>query len=547
MVVDFSRGSIKMALAESACEAVRFRGITRFDEGPGEPDGPGEVTALDTQRIVDLIRPEVQRRGWRGLPAACLLSGAATSTQSFQFPPMPAPDLRRAIGLKMSETLHFDLEQACFDHRRLSEQKPDAPTLTLVAAARIDAIRQGVSALRQAGLRPVAIGAAAESLANLSQCTSLWNSQEASIHVDLGTDSAILNLFEGNQLRFSREIETGSSAFVRALMRPILTPQGPVQLTLEEAQQVHAAAGFPMEEASLPHGVRASDILPLVEPVAQRIAAEIGRSIDYLCALLDRPGIDKVVLSGSAGTMRNLDRFLQDSLGTLVVCSDPVARAMSHWRLAVCDDHPPDLADFSAILGYSLGNRQPINLLPREEQLVQLVERVSSVRKTAVPTIAALGFCIAFAGIPIESTYQSAGENLERTLEQVDARMRRKAADGVEQLRTDEALGRVRSARGVIPDWTGILKELAAILPQAVQIISLEAQSSRGSAELTLEARIHPERSPFYAVTSRLTVALAESPFFEDVHVIGASMASGESRGRYEATFRVVAGGADPP
>lgn len=534
-----------MALAESAGEAVRFRGITRIPVHRSASRGPDDTSHVDVSRVAELLRGEVQRHGWQGLPAACLLSGAATSTQSFLMPPMSKEDMRRALALKLGDTLHFELEQASFDYRRLvqANSQDDAPALTLVASAKIDAVGEAVTTLRRAGLKPVAIGAAAESLANLSQCTSLWDTEESSIHVDIGADSTILNLFEGNLLRFSREIDVAGSAFTSALMRPILTEGGAIELTFDQARQIQIT-GYPRDDldAALPFGIRSSDVLPLMEPVAQRLAVEIRRSVDYLCGLLDRTRIDSIVLSGPAGRMRNLDLFLQDNLNTPVVHCDPVARAMSHWRLAVVDENPPDLAGFSAILGYSLGHHQPINLLPHEERLDQLVQRVSGVRKAVVAPVAAAGVCLALAGVPLGRTYDHSTTILTDASARLDAGLSRRDELAAERERRERELHRMRFARGLVPDWTGLMKELSVIVPDQVQITLLSAQSSASEPTLELHAVVHAGRYPFDTVTSRLSAALARSPFFADVHVIEASLGRGDEPGLFEAELSLLAG-----
>ena len=540
VVVDYGRGSIKIALAESAQEAVRFHGIKEI------PVPRGSASSDDSAAFAaELLEAEIGRRGWRGMRGACLLSGAATSTQSFIFPPMPREDLRRAIELKLDDTLHFDVAGSSFDFRRMAERlgAEDGPGLTLVAAARMEAIREGVGALRAAGLRPVAVGAAAESLANLSQCTSLWDSEEASIHVDMGTHSAILNLFEGRRLRLSREIETAGEAFTAALMRPILTEGGPVHLSYAEAEEVKEAAGYPRDgdERALPHGVRSSEILPLMEPVAQRIVAEIERSIGYLCSLLGRSRIDGIVLSGPAGRMKNLDRFLHESLGTSVVYSDPVERAMAHWRLAVSDENPPDLASFSAILGYSLGHHEPINLLPPEERNLQVRERVTAVRKAAAPIVAAAGVCLAVAGVPIQRAYGDASDVLQWSETQINSRIEQQAKVLDDQRLAADALSAVRIARGAVPDWLGIMKELSVILPDGAWITQLDIESTSAGPEVRLLASIHATSEEFHEVSSAMTMALAGSPYFEEVNVVEAALENEGSTGSFEATLRLVA------
>lgn len=543
VVVDFSRGSIKMAVAETAAEAVRFRGITRIPL-PSQGDGDEAQVRDETSAIVEAIRAEVLRRGWGGMPAACLLSGAATSTQSFAFPPMPAEDMRQAIALRLEKTLHFDVAEACFDFRPLREQESggNREVLTLVAAARRQEVQRGLDMLRAAGLDPVAIGAASESLATLSYFASPCGEDEATIHVDIGRDSTILNLFEGRLLRFSREIEVGGEAFVQALLRPILTDEGAVQLDREQAEAVLAAAGYPLEgdERPLPHGVRASEVLPLMEPVAQRLTAEIERSIDYLGGILGRAGIDRVVLSGSAGSLGNLDAILAENLDTPVQYVDPVGRAVDHWRLSMCGEKPESVADFSAILGFSLGNRRPLNLLPREERVARTLRSVSRVRRAVAPIAATVAILMGMAVVRIDSMYGRAVDLLESASGEMDTQLRSRddVMQGLEGAR--RVAQRVADERGVVPHWSGLMKELAHVFPPEAQVDDLGVEWVDGVPVLSLSVQIHPGAEPFDVVSTHMAVSLTNSPFFRRVRVTEASASDHGSGGHFEATMELV-------
>jgi type IV pilus assembly protein PilM len=541
IVVDFSRGSIKMAAAETAGEAVRFKGMT-YIPLPHDEKEPGVA------ELARLIGAEVKAHGWQGLDCACLLSRSATSTQSFLFPPMPDADLRKAIALKLGETLHFSLDEASFDYRRI-RQYTDGRVLTLVAAARNDAIEHSLSVLRAAGLKPVAIGSVAESLANLAYYASPCEEDEAFVQVDLGSSSTILNLFDGQLLRFSREIDTAGESFTRALMRPILSSTGEaLRLTREQAEEVKCAAGYPREnrDVELPHGVRSAEILPLMEPVAQRLTTEIRRSIDYLRGLMEGNDVDRIVLSGPGARLQGLDALLERSLGTPVMTIDPVARAMDHLRLSILDDPAPQPDGFAAILGYSLGNNRPVNLLPREEALKQMLERISRVRVAAVPLAMAAALCLALAGIPIDRTYKATDEQMSWTADHLDRSLRKaeKLAE-VRALAESSVVG-VANARGPVPDWVGIMKELSAIIPEDTQLTSLSSEWEKGVAVIYISAEVHEGTAPFEDVATQLTALLAGSPFFSAVRVLDASVIGGGRGGRFEASLEVVAGLPEP-
>lgn len=546
VVVDFSRGSIKMAAAESAEEAVRFRGITQIPLTQ-----TGDLGELGDAEIASLIGKEVKRRGWLGMPAACLLSGSATSTQTFLSPPMPDADLRKAIALKLVDTLHFDVEEATFDFRRVRQTGSGGKReiLTLVVAARKVAIQRALKVLHEAGLKPVAVGAAGESLANLTSYASLGGADDASIHVDIGKDSTILNLFEGRMLRFSREIDTAGETFTQALMRPIITSEGAVHLTHAQAEEVKASVGYPREnedEVDLPHGIKSADILPLMEPVAQRLVAEIQRSCNYLCSTLKRKNVDNIVLSGSAGQMRNLSDFLEENLHTSVTFIDPVARAIAHWRLAIHDEDGLSPTGFSVILGYSLGNHRPINLLQGEEKLRLRIQEVTRVRKAIVPSTLALGTCLALAAVPMQRSYHSASGLLQSTSDHLDQRLARQAELIEEYEITSQVVEGVVSARGLLPDWVGLMKEVAMAFPEGAYITSFSAELQDGIPHIRLVARIREGSLTFGAVVTQLTVSLSTAPFFRRVHVIEASMSDEGLEGRFEVTMEVIAPSANP-
>jgi len=541
VVVDLSRGSIKLAVAQATGEAVRFRGITRI----GLPAEEVDQAEPDPAQIARLIRAEVDRRGWRGMPAACLLSGGATSTQSFLVPSMPAGELREALMLKLGEALHFDLDEACFDFRSVREFDGSGKkqVLTLAAAARKGAVQSAVAVLREAGLRPVAIGSAAESLANLVQHARLCREGEASIHVDMGSSSTILNLFDGRWPRFSREIDTAGEAFTRALMRPILTPRGAVRLTHAQAEEVAVACGCPREsvDRELPHGVRSSEVLPLMEPVVQRLTAEIRRSSDYLCSILERLQVDRIILSGRPARMNGLEAVLAENLNTNVIVTDPVARAKAHWRLAICDDDAPPLGGFAAILGYSLGNYQPINLLPREERVREVAMHISRVRKGAAPPAIAFGLCLAVAAIPVNETYRGTRSSLRQTVAEIDERLRNDASFVERRERTREAAEEILAARGPVPDFAGILKELAALLGPQAQLTSFSIERSEEELTAHFSVTTRGAQHSFETLVTQLSAALGSSPFFKDAHVVDAVRGIDDSDGRLEMTAKLVA------
>lgn len=540
LVIDISRGSIKLAACETAGEAVRFRSMTAIPL----PHDAGADGRLDDSVVVGLIRREVERNGWFDMRAVCLLSRSATSTQSFVLPAMPDSEARQAIELKLHETLHFDVDEASFDYRTIREYTDDGQQrlLTLVAAAHQDTVRHAIDVLRQAGLEPVAVSAAAESLANLAYHARLCTEGQSTVHVDIGDDSTILNLFDGRLLRFSREVDTASRTFTQALMRPIITASGSTHLSHAQAEDVRLAAGCPLDDddEQLPHGVRSSEILPLIDPVVQRLISEIERSLEYLRGLMDGSQVGQIVLSGPASRMRNLGQLIEQALRVPVKVMDPVARAAAHWRLSIRDSGGADTSGFSAILGYSIGDQQPINLISPDDRLGLRLDSVARARRRVAPIAVAAALCLALAGLPIRRTYDAAAGSLRAAL--VKLAEHRSMALELDQ-RLEAALARahrVAAARGGVPDWIGMLKEISVAVPAELQVINLMAERREGRLMLELSSRILSSDVPFELTVTNLTLALVDSPFFRDVRIVLASADDDGSGGRVVLTLEAA-------
>jgi type IV pilus assembly protein PilM len=540
VVVDLSRGTLKMAAAESAGEAVRFLGMTSIPL----PVAEDAEVRIDDPELVELIRQVVKDHGWEKLPAACLLSRSVTSTQSFVFPQMPDSELRQAIELKLHETLHFGVEEASFGFRRIQEYEDDdgVEVLTLVAAAQLDAVQGALDLLRGAGLVPIAVSAAAESLANLAHHARLCDPEQLTIHVDMSDDSTILNLFEGRLLRFSREIDIANSTFTRALTRPVARASGELlQLTPQQAEEIKRTCGVSKEPVSPSMGISTEELQTLLEPVVRRLSIEIGRSVDYMRNLIGGGSLDKIVLTGPGSAIRELDLVLQTDLGIPVVSMDPVSRATAHWRLSVVGEQTCDTAGFSAILGYSIGDQQPIDLISREERINLLNNRMKRLRNAASAPLLAVAIGVSMAGVPVEASYVAATDSMRWTLDELSAQHSSEQRATALLDITLRKSRRVIAARGPVPNWTAVMKELSVTLPDPVQVDSMRVSWKDGSQVLALTTKVHEDESRFDVIVQQVTSGLSLSPFFADVHVTSAQADISGSEGILGLTVRLVA------
>ncbi len=542
LILDFSRGTVKVAETECAHGRVIFHDMALIPM----PSGPTGENPLHNDEMAARIREVVVAHSWKGMETICLLSRSTTSTQTLNFPPMTNEELRHAILLKLKETLHFDISEACFDFHKVGQTKVDGKTeiLTTVVAAHTSSVRRAISILRESGLEPVNIGAAPQALANLVYQTHLCDNDEAAIHVDIGSASTILNLLEGRILRFSRELDVAGEAFTRALMRPIITVKGPAMLNHEEAERIKILAGYPFEdeELDLPRDIQPSDILPLLEQVAQKLFAEIHRSSDFLRGILNRKQIDRIILSGPGSRMRNLDTIIEENLEIPVKRVHPVEKAIEDGLLEIRGNDDVSRIGFSAVLGHALGHNQPINLLPAEELIAQRIQRVARLRKMLVPPVAAAVAAFALVMLPISATYTHATTQLQNEADNLQNNIDLHRDHSIQESAATAMIRSLEARRGQVVHWAGVFKELSNLLPENVRISFLSAQRMKNGTQLRLATEITPQAEGFEESVSALMTLLDRSPFFDNVHILNARKGETGEVGRVEFELVLVAG-----
>jgi hypothetical protein len=102
----------------------------------------------------------------------------------------------------------------------------------------------------------------------------------------LGEHRSVLAVGSPGRLRFVRPIGMGVETFVDALVRPIQRRGGegePITLTRDEARAMLAAHGVPAPTQPIDEarGLEGASVLPVLQPILQRLALEVKQSLRF--------------------------------------------------------------------------------------------------------------------------------------------------------------------------------------------------------------------------------------------------------------------------
>lgn len=121
----------------------------------------------------------------------------------------------------------------------------------------------------------------------------------------LEDDHAVLAVGEPGRVILIRSMALGVDSFAEALTRPMrgFSAESSVTLTREQARHVFEAAGLPKPEDPIPgrDDLRGASLLPLLQPLLQRLSLELRQSLRYSGQSASTDGVRLRVLGRGAG------------------------------------------------------------------------------------------------------------------------------------------------------------------------------------------------------------------------------------------------------
>ena len=258
---------------------------------------PQDGEAGDWAEVVRIVERELA--GWvqdlkvEGERATVVYTGPDTAASVYDCP-ASAGEARAKLAarLAMADTISFPLEQnahaehcLCKDRRAVGDQQPKLRTL---AIADTEAAVLSLSlSIERAGLKPgrfvpapgASLAAAVEQLVGLATLDApqvvLW----------IGEHSSVMTGGEGEQVAFARLIPVGTETLVESLSRRVSHHGAEPALVLDRftAREMLFASGVPTidgwHDATTTLDARA--VLPLIQPVLQRLVVELKQSIRF--------------------------------------------------------------------------------------------------------------------------------------------------------------------------------------------------------------------------------------------------------------------------
>jgi type IV pilus assembly protein PilM len=267
--------------------------------------------------LIETIRKVLKTSGIKTKRVVTSLSGDSAIIRYVKLPFMTVEELRSAIPREAEQYIPLNIDQVVLDFQILGEAQEDGQRKldVLLIASKVEVVDQHLSLLKSSGLTPMIIDVDAFALQNAYEINRLESSEETVALVNMGASLTNINILEGSNTRFTRDIPVAGNELTEEIQKEF-------NLKFSEAEELkksHGVISMDEDDFSLStvsqkddRVLRMSDVMA---PVLNKLLGEIRRSFDYFETQSRKKTVERVILLGGSARLKNVNRFLANKLG----------------------------------------------------------------------------------------------------------------------------------------------------------------------------------------------------------------------------------------
>ncbi len=279
-----------------------------FENLPNETIVDGQIMELNA--VSEVIQNVCKTHQIKFTDVVTGVSGHSVIIKNIVLPAMSPEELEESIDWHAEEHIPYDLSEVSLDYHVAMQD--DESIQVMIAACkqeRLDNIKQAV---QLSGKNPVVIDVDTFALQNCYEVNYKPEESQIVTLLNIGASTMNVNIVQGGNSLFTRDITIGGSQFTDILQRSL-------GYSFEEAEAVKRGVSEIDEETE------ETAIEPLIENVTETIAMEIQKTFDFYRATTEDEdiGVEKILLSGGGSKLAGLKEDLAEKLELPVETLDP--------------------------------------------------------------------------------------------------------------------------------------------------------------------------------------------------------------------------------
>lgn len=330
--IDIGTGSVKVAAIKrhNAQLQLAAAGITGLPPGTIE-----NGYCRDTEALSWALRQATNANGIRQREAVLSVGAPGLFIREVVYPLMSPDELAEAVKWDSEKHVAFAPDTYYLDYAIIGQGASELEMKVLLAASPREIIDDMVTAVKDAGLLPVAIDA--EPLALYRTLAAAENA----ILVDIGAELSKVTLFQGGSPVVTRPIPIGGKQFTEVIMEVFELGYSEAELFKQRQKGLLQRSGQEGERTV---------IQQRLDFLATDLAREAARTAQYYIMQNKNTVVDKVFLTGGGARLENLPPYFAAQFDVPILIHDPLAGVTANSRL-----EPQYIRGLSLQLGVAAG------------------------------------------------------------------------------------------------------------------------------------------------------------------------------------------------
>ncbi len=315
--LDIGSSGVKLiSLKEQRRRGEVSYALQSFGMKPLPPEAIVDGALMNSTAIVQAVQELIGELKLKGKDVAIGVSGHSVIIKKISMPRMSQEELEEAIQWEAEQHIPFDMKDVNIDTQIL---KPDANDATgqmdvLLVAAKKDMINDYSQVVTEAGLVPVVVDVDAFAVQNCFDVNYEVPSNETIVLINAGAAVVNINILSGGMTTFTRDVTIGGNQFTEEIQKQL-------NVSYEEAEALKIGGGRGDADAVVPQ-----DVERVMGQVAEQVAGEIQRSLDFYAGTAADANFSKVYLSGGSAKIPALFKTIESRVGVPVEILNPFKR-----------------------------------------------------------------------------------------------------------------------------------------------------------------------------------------------------------------------------
>lgn len=295
---------IGLDIGSSSIKAVQLkkgRGgieLQAFGMQPLVPQTIVDGTIMDQAAVVDAIRALWSRLRLKTKDVAIGIAGHSVIIKKISVPSMRADELPTQIRSEAEHHIPFSKEDVEIDYHVVANSNAQGQTELLLVAAKKEVVADYTQVVRDASLAPQVIDVSAFAAQNGYEVNYALAPTETIVLVTVGAAISNLNIVRGGVSLFTRDITIGGNAFTEEIQKQL-------GVSADEAE-AYKVGGSHDE-----HGVVPQEVERIIEGVAEVMAGEFQRSLDFFLATTADTNVSRIAIAGGSAKVAALQRAIE--------------------------------------------------------------------------------------------------------------------------------------------------------------------------------------------------------------------------------------------